>query len=307
MKAINLTLTLKKLLLFGIPALAILGIFTAGFIVTTGEISSLKKELAEKVGKKDLARVLARRDASQKETPSDTNSPTVEKVDLGFIPQEPYEEVMVDYFAAETWQDRVSLVLHPETTEPRMKRHYFYAKRGYDLEAVEIFSIDGKSNVGVGEYIRLLVYNRDRRDGTVNSHLYYVARIRDGYKIDWEASMGKNPMTWKAYLAQRPTRPMLFRVAAKLSHYYNYEFMNAQDTYLSIELAGNTLPLIYGYVRRGSKSGKRMYEILKDGEYHHLIVKIRFLAGDHPGSNTVLIDELVSEDWTIEESKEFAQ
>ena len=50
-----------------------------------------------------------------------------------------------------------------------------------------------------------------------------------------------------------------------------------------------------------------MYEILKDGEYHHLIVKIRFLAGDNPSSNTVLIDELVSEDWTIAESKEFAE
>ena len=47
---------------------------------------------------------------------------------------------MVDYFAAKTWQDRVPLVLHPETTEPRMKSRYFYNKRGFDLEAVEIFA-----------------------------------------------------------------------------------------------------------------------------------------------------------------------
>ena len=312
MKPITLTLTLKKLLLFGIPALAIIGFFVVGFIVATGELSNIKKELSDvekelsrKVSKKELLDTLAKHDILTKEKLLDTDSPSREKMTLAFVPKEPYEEVIIDYFAAESWQDRLAFVLHPNTTEPRMKRHYGYSKPG-DLEVTNIIPIDGKNKIGVGEYVELEVHFKDNQD-MPQWHHYYVKHTPDGYKIDWEASLQKNPMTWKAYMVQRPTKPMLFRVAASLDTYYNYEFRDAHNNYLSIQFNIGTLSTLYGYVRRESKSGKRMYEILKDGEYHYLIVKIRFLAGDDPRSNTVLIDELVSEDWTIRESQEFAQ
>lgn len=311
MKMMTLTLTLKKLLLFGIPALAIIGFFVVGFIVASGELSNIKKELSDvekelsrKVSKKELLDTLAKHDM---EKLLDTDSPSREKMTLAFVPKEPYEEVIIDYFAA-SWQDRLAFVLHPNTTEPRMKRHYGYSKSS-DFDKIEVTNIipsDGKNKIGVGEYVTLWVHYKDNQDMKQWAH-YYVKHTPDGYKIDWEASLQKNPMTLKAYMVQRLTKPMLFRVAASLDTYYNFEFKDAHNNYLSIQLNIGTSSALYGYVRRESKSGKRMYEILKDGEYHYLIVKIRFLAGDDPRSNTVLIDELVSEDWTIRESQEFAQ
>ena len=302
------TITLKKLLLFGIPALVIFAALAAGLVITTGtlsdvqkELSDAEKELAGKVSRKELSELLAKRDIKD-QLPDKENSPREKAPKF----KEPYEEVMVNYFAAETWQDRLPFVLHPNTTGPLMKRHYGIGQFG-KLEATNIIPYDGQSKVGIGEYIRLFVYYDDKEDATTHSYLYYVKRTRGGYKVDWEASMGKNPMTRKAYMVQRPTKPMLFRVAASLDTYYNYEFMDAHRSYLSISFEDGTLLPLHGYVKRESKSGKRMYEILKDGENHHLIVKIRFLAGDDPRSNTVLIDELVSEDWTIRESQEFAQ
>ena len=129
-----------------------------------------------------------------------------------------------------------------------------------------------------------------------------MKRTPDGYRIDWEASLQDNPMTLEAYMAQRPLTPMTFRVAAKLATYYNYEFSNAQPGYFSIHLNSiDLIPALYGYVERRSKSGKRMYEILKDGETHHLTVNTRFLTY-RSSSNTVLIDTLISESWIIDES-----
>ncbi len=303
------TITLKKLLLFGIPALVIFAALAAGLVIITGTLSDvqkelldIEKELAEKVSRKELSELLAKRDIKD-QLPDKENSPREKAPKF----KEPYEKVMVNYFAAETWQDRLPFVLHPNTTEPLMKRHYGIGQFG-KFEATNIIPYDGQSKVGIGEYIRLLVYYRDRQDGSTSPpHLYYVKRVRGGYKVDWEASMGKNPMSWKAYRAQRPTMPMLFRVVTNLTSYYNYEFGDAHRSYLSISFEDGTLVPIHGYVKRGSKSGKRIYEILKDGENHALIVKIRFLAGGDPSSNTVLIDELISEDWAMRNGEEFAQ
>ena len=210
------------------------------------------------------------------------------------------EDVIEDYFAAKNWQERYPVVLQRATTRSLMEAHYrtMPLKANNDYEVWDIVRIDGEKEVDVGEYIRLVAWHGtpDRK----SSNLYYVKRTPDGYRIDWEASLQDNPMSWNAYAAQRPLDAMVFRVAARLATYYNYEFSNAQFSHLSIHLNSvHLIPMIHGYVERGSKSGKRMYEILKDGEIHHLTVKIRFLPYRSKG-NTVLIESLISESWVID-------
>lgn len=208
------------------------------------------------------------------------------------------ENVMEDYIEAKTWQDRLATVLHREKTKTRMEKYYSDTRLG-GSEVEEIVRIDGEKEIDVGEYIKLKVSyttSRDRR----NTHLYYVKRTSDGYKIDWEASLGINEMSLKAYQVQRLINSMIFRVTAKLDDYYNYEFRNAYSGYLSVSLSddGPGFPL-YGYAKRDSKHGKRIYEILKDGEEHNLIVQVRFLRGGDYDSNTVLLEDLISEDWLL--------
>ena len=205
------------------------------------------------------------------------------------------EDVIEDYFAAENWQERYAVVLQRATTRSQMESHYRSIPLN-DNKVWDIVRIDGEKEVDVGKYIRLVAWYGSTQDRQT-PHLYYVKRTPDGYRIDWEASLQDNPMTWKAYMAQRPLSPMIFRVAASLATYYNYEFRNAQPGYFSIKLDPSVF--LYGYVKRGSKSGKRMYEILKDGEMHHLIVKIRYLS-DRSDNGTVLIDTLISESWIID-------
>ncbi|MYA16687.1 MAG: UxaA family hydrolase [Gammaproteobacteria bacterium] len=175
----------------------------------------------------------------------------------------------------------------------------YFAEHEKRYKIWEIVRIDGEKEVDVGKYIRLSVWygTQDRR--APNPFLYYVKRTPDGYRIDWEASLGNNPMSWQAYMAQRPLNPMMFRIKARLASWYHGEFHNAQPDYFSILIVSNLVPDLYGYVKRRSKSGKRMYEILKDGERHHLTVKMRFLPYRR-NSPHVLIDTLISENWVID-------
>ena len=84
------------------------------------------------------------------------------------------------------------------------------------------------------------------------------------------------------------------RVEAVLDNYYNYAFDNAERTHYSIRFG---LKGVSGYVRKDSRLGKRLFDILKDGEEHNLVLEIRFLPNSY--GDVVLIDDLVSEDWLI--------
>lgn len=206
------------------------------------------------------------------------------------------ENVMEDYIEAGSLKGRIDTVLDPERVKSRMEQYYEDIRLG-DAEVENIVRLSRAGEIKVGEYVKLKVSYTTRNGRFQNTHIYYVKRTTDGYKVDWEASQGLNKISWKAYKTQRLREPMLFRVTASLSNYYNYEFGNAEYNYLSVKLNDEIIASVYGYVKRESQLGKRLYALLKDGEEHHLILQIRYLPVSYYGSNTVLIDSLVSEDW----------
>ncbi len=217
---------------------------------------------------------------------------------VGGCSQQP-EDIIKDYFGVEKWEERLSMVLDPEIAKPLMESYYDDWSPTGETKIERITRIDGKGKVDIGEYIKLKV-TRSGLNAFGNriseTTLYYVKRTPDGYKINWQASLGINEMSWNAYKAQRPTVPIEFRVQATLGNYYNYEFINAQHYWWSIDLEN----FLYRYVKKDSESGRRMYELLKDGEGHNLIVKIRFLPNGDPSGNVVLIEDLISDSWLKE-------
>ena len=89
------------------------------------------------------------------------------------------------------------------------------------------------------------------------------------------------------------------RVEAVLDDYYGAYSDFAETTHYSIRfgLVG------WGYVRKDSRLGKRLFNILKDGDEHKLVLSIHYLS-NHPNKHGIIedgliIDDLVSEDWII--------
>jgi hypothetical protein len=105
--------------------------------------------------------------------------------------------------------------------------------------------------------------------------------------------------SWAAFKAQRPTTAKTVRVVASLDDYYNYQFSGMNDKYYSVELENGEGSLgIHGYVEKESGSGEKIFNIIKDGDSHKLMLKIKYMGYGSSDSNTLLIEEFVAEGWS---------
>lgn len=211
------------------------------------------------------------------------------------------ESVVKNYLKAKTWEDRLKYVRNPELVKPLMSERY----KGVDLSGGKPFlrlePEDGKKlrNLKVGDWIGIKAVFEEGKNAfgaTVQDASWYVLLLTDsGFKIDWEASVVYNPMTFKAMEAQRPTQSQKFRVMVELADYYNYEFRDGQYYLYSLRLTEpDSYQSVYGYIKKDSADGKKIYEILKDGQKHPLILKIRYPQFSR-GSGQVIIDQFVQE------------
>ena len=211
--------------------------------------------------------------------------------------QETSERVVEAYLLSDTAKGRARFVLDPKTALPRMEKHYREISLS-GIEVKEVSRIDGEGDAKPGKYGKYRAgYININRRGYKNTVIYYVKNTKDGFKIDWEAAVGYNEMPWNTFMASRPTKPVAMRVEATLSDYYNYDFRAAQRTHYSIRFLGRH---IFGYVRKDSRAGKRLFNILKDGDKHSLVLSLRYLPNPrYPSGEVTLIDKIVSEDWLI--------
>ena len=209
--------------------------------------------------------------------------------------QETTRQVVEAYLLSDTAKGRARFVLDPKTALPRMEKYYEESNLS-GIEAKEVSRIDGEGDPKPGEYGKYragYIYP----GGYKITSIYYVKNTKDGMKINWEASAGFNEMPWNTFKASRPTKPVDMRVEASLSDYYNWGFRAAQRTHYSIRFKDRH---IWGYVRKDSSLGKRLFNILKNGEKHSLVLSIRYLPNPrYPNSEVTLIDKIVSEDWLI--------
>lgn len=183
------------------------------------------------------------------------------------------------------WEDRARFVLNADRLMPVMASYYTDNYRSYDIPKENIY-LQG-SNYKVGDVFKVLC----------NNTLFYCKKTDSGFYIDWEASTGYNPTSIKAFKAGIHNPGTAYRVTVELDSYYNFSFVQAQSTHWSIHIkADETLA---GYILKNSADGKRLYEILADGNPHDLILE---LSPDPEGtySNIAVITKIVDEDWSRE-------
>lgn len=205
------------------------------------------------------------------------------------------ESVVESYLKAKDWQERLKYVLDPDKVRPLMERHY----GNIDLEMEKIKVNPSKQINDQWVEVGATFSGKNIYGATVsNTASYYLKKTSTGHKIDWEASIGHNSMTTAAFKAQKPKEPIRFRVKAKLSNNY-FSISNVyRNSLWSVELKdGRENPIAYGYIEKELEDGKRLYEVLKDGEEHHIILIIKYPKGMRPGDDVVLIDKFVYNGW----------
>ena len=202
------------------------------------------------------------------------------------------DQVVDKYYYTDKWEDRLEYVRNPEDVAPLMEQAY----KGIDFKE----NAREKLEYNVIDYDKLVIVEAD---SGYDVWPYFCVKEEDGYKIDWEASKGINPMSWVEFKATRPTTPQKFRVIASLDDYYNYDYSDKRDTHWSIQLdaidytsiTGYSVLMLNGYVPKNSIDGMRLFELLKSGNRVAIILEMNYLPKGDDSSNVVEITQFVSD------------
>jgi hypothetical protein len=114
---------------------------------------------------------------------------------------------------------------------------------------------------------------------------YCVVSTPEGLRIDWRCSVGYNAQplaTFKALHAEGV--PATFRVRAKVSDYFNYDFRGADKTHFAFELHETQGASIHGYIRRDADDGTKLFELLKDAREHDVTLELAYPKGSEDPS-----------------------
>jgi len=201
---------------------------------------------------------------SQKKVTDVTEKPQNEADSIVFLVQ--------SYYKSKKWEGMLDFVLNAETVKQHMKD--YYSDRYLPTQITnENISIQG-SNFKLNESFVVRTRINTFKDATV-----YVKKTSDGFKIDWDASAGYNPISIQAFKLTGNTQPAEFRVAA------NFSISSSLDGYYRL-LLRDANNVIYGYISKVSVEGKKLFEILKDGNAQPLILQIKL-------DNSLITDETV--------------
>lgn len=109
--------------------------------------------------------------------------------------------------------------------------------------------------------------------------IVWLRSSNGGLLIDWRATSQVNPMTLAAFRATMPTNAAPWRLRAKLSTYFNYEFISAAATHYSFsifEIGMTELEGIHVFARKDSEEGRSMFGALSDGAAHNVTIAMAF-------------------------------
>jgi hypothetical protein len=185
-------------------------------------------------------------------------------------------DVVTKYFAAEDWSDRLPFVLDPDKVKPLMKARYKNAiLAGMTIDITSVEEIEGKNSFFVHGLM-----------GNVKSKLRFpftqvVRETKDGFRIDWPASVGYNETPLKTLTVKHPDKSVNLRVECEIDTYFNFEYLNSKETHYSIKVMEQyPLSVAHGYILKSSEQGEKLFKILKDGNRHKLILEVEFVGPD---------------------------
>lgn len=207
------------------------------------------------------------------------------------------QEIVKKYLNIESWEERLDYVLIRSSTKEAMHEHYKYKSvTNFVFANLEIQIAKREFEIQNESYIKALA-QWDTNDSNKSSQLYRLKKTPNGWKIDWEGSLGWSEMSLRAFRSKMVEEEVLFRVYAQLSTYYNYDFSHTEREYYSIKITtvDEEIPFPVYFDKR-HPDAEYLFKILEDGKWHPITIKTKFTSEMESNSNA-LMTELVSESW----------
>ena len=198
------------------------------------------------------------------------------------------------YLNAPRWEDRLQYVLRPAEVKPFMEARYGpdWKAPKYEIDAIR--ELPSASD----DWAVLAVEIGD------HANIYYLRKTPQGFKIDWENSVGFNRISPEEIRATKPVWPVRFRAVAQLDDYENFKFKYPSELTLNIRLTdADGKSIGQAYLDKKSPDGRLLFEALKDGRRHAVAVDLRYIPYPQ-GGNVFLISKVVQTDsWFCEPGK----
>lgn len=192
------------------------------------------------------------------------------------------------YYGAKRWTDQLQYVLDTARVEPLMRRYY---SGGYSSEKVKksLISVDDEE-VPLGRVTRV----------DADMYTVYVKRTADGFRIDWQATTGTDEYSFEAFRAEKSTVTRQFRVTARLGSEFASDYGLTSAKYYNVRIGESA------FVLKTSEAGKQLYEVVKDGFAHDVILQVRYEKKNIKSGYTrmfPIIVGFVKEGWSVEDEQ----
>jgi len=207
------------------------------------------------------------------------------------------ERVVRDYLAADTLEDIVPLVRHPERVKPLIEAEWkVRPKRALKFVRLSTFQ---SSNIPGSTFWIMSAEARDAEGRETEPQNLVVEQISDtDVRVDWETQVCHQPMDWGRYIAERPTNAMNFRVWVTPDSHYGHEFSNpGRWRCYRLKVRGSEESL-FGYAPADGDVARELdkyFQGVPNGAAT-AIVRLRVPAGSS-SPDGVVIEKLVEPRW----------
>jgi len=207
------------------------------------------------------------------------------------LSQEPTEnknelvKLIHDYLFVDNWEERLDYVKNPDNINEIMKDYYKNSKFPIDSNSVIEILEPKKNKLDLMEWSSVWV--KLKKGDREWAYEYYIQNTKNGLKIDWLASIGYNEITAIAIIANLDKGIHKFRVYSKLTENYSSKF-DKLDFYKIFLRDTEDNVLGYCYIKKNSVDGQDIFNILKDGKWHKMMLELQLYDGDDFVINSVI-------------------
>lgn len=206
-------------------------------------------------------------------------------------------ETVRAYCTASSFRGRTPFVLNQEKVKPFMDDYY----KGEPFVQQEVDILTDTEPVPAPNGYVIIEVNCTRKildaDVTVKRD-YYLKKTQDGYRVDWEASVGYNPVSAAEFIIKKPTTPVQFRVLAQISDSYQ-DNRNPKQNYWCIELKIDDDKNEWVYVEKDAAMGLELYKTLQDGKSHKMILELKSNPDAKNGQHFLLSKVINPDGWLL--------
>jgi len=207
------------------------------------------------------------------------------------------EDSVRGYLSAESVDQLLPFVRHPERVKPLMKHYY----QSHEMHPGEFQHFKRIRSMGMDSLS--FVYGRAAlQDGSSRKML--IEQLEDNsFRVDWESDVCYLPMNWEKYLSEQPSQPMDMRVTVTPDNFYAYEFRDESRLICYKIKTRDSDEHLFGFVEKGSPQAIDIDNIISKslghggGKEEPMILRLRF-PKETSSKRCVWIDTVLESRWT---------